>query len=66
MTQVFTYGFASGHVGTAAMVFGWLGTGLILVVAIAVLLMILSSRMLDMIADSSTTSDATSISEILE
>jgi len=63
MIQVFTYGFASGHVGTTAMVFGWLSTGLILVVTIAVLLTILSIRMLDLLANGSAGSDTTSVSE---
>lgn len=47
MVSTLTYGTVSGEVGVGATVLGWVSTGLLFVVAVALLVMILSIRILN-------------------
>jgi len=49
MASALTYGTVSGDVGVGAMVLGWVSTGLLFVVAVALLIMIVSIRILQQI-----------------
>ncbi|KAJ5945999.1 Ca2+ regulator and membrane fusion protein Fig1-domain-containing protein [Penicillium verhagenii] len=51
MVETLTYGTVSGHVGTAAMVLGWLAVVLIGFVSLGLLIMIMSISLLDRLSE---------------
>ncbi|KAJ5441556.1 hypothetical protein N7491_003962 [Penicillium cf. griseofulvum] len=51
MTEILTYGAVSGHVGGAAMVFGWISITLIATAGIGLLVMILSIELIRRLTD---------------
>ncbi|KAJ5919263.1 hypothetical protein N7466_010206 [Penicillium verhagenii] len=51
MVETLTYGTVSGHIGTAAMVLGWLAVVLIGFVSLGLLIMILSISLLDRLSE---------------
>lgn len=53
MAHAFTYGAAAGNVGAPAMVFGWLGTALILIVFMGTVLLVLTQMVLSKLTEGS-------------
>lgn len=53
MSESLTYGAIEGHVGTAAMVLGWAAVGCMGIIALALLIMIMSVKMLNSLVDGS-------------
>lgn len=51
MAEKMSYGQINGHVGPAAMAFGWIGVGLITLVALGLLVMILSIKLIQQLID---------------
>jgi len=51
MVKTLTYNSVAGHVGTAAMVLGWAGAAICVVVALGIVLMMMSLKVLSELID---------------